>query len=97
MSSLGRSARWALIAALAARWPAVMPSARASISSGTITLESRYAATPAATLAAARVARSSSRTMGGRSSQDSSRARLGSFIVTAIAIRSPKRAITRSQ
>ena len=40
-SPTGRSGRRALIAALAATWPAVMPSAIASISSGSITLPSR--------------------------------------------------------
>ena len=39
----GRSARRALIASRAATWPALMPSANASISSGSITFARRYA------------------------------------------------------
>ena len=93
----GRSARRALIASRAATWPALMPSANASISSGSITFARRYVGTPASRLHASRVARSTSRMKSGRFSQLSSRVRLGSFIVTAYAIRSPNRSITRSQ
>jgi len=76
---------------------ALIPSAKASISSGSITLARRYAETPAFALAASRVARSTWRTKSGRLSQLSSRVRLGSFIVTAYAIRSPNRSMTLSQ
>ena len=57
----------------------------------------RYRGTPAASLAAARVARSSSCTTGGSPAQASMAGRSGSFIVTARAILIPNAAITRSQ
>jgi hypothetical protein len=97
LNPTGRSGLRDLIAARAATWPALIPSAIASNSSGSSTFASRYRSTPAAADAAATVCRSSVRMMSGRSSQDSRRARFGSFIVTAMAIRAPIRSITTPQ
>ncbi len=74
-----------------------MPAAIASISSGSITLASRYRGTPAASLAACNVARSRSCTKSGSPIQVSRRDRFGSFMVTAMPILSPNASITRSQ
>ena len=93
----GSSGRRALMAARAATCPAAIPSSRASISSGSATFANRYAGTPAASLAAASVARSSSLMKSGSGNQVSRWARFGSLRVTAYAIRSPNRSTTLSQ